>query len=218
MPLLASHAKMVAPTAVTAPGGVVRVNLEDKIGTSLLRLQLNRDEGGEGGQGRGETHFVVEGAIKALEQGVAARGGPGGHTAMAGQYVSDHVVVKGSRHSNHPNRLKGLPRSPTMNTTASSGPPGHTIGQALLGKAEILFIGREQLHHEVGGDGGDKSGRQGTRWKLEVPEKETGPLIPGVGVADRLEVNEEDQTRSDERRLRNVRDGPPGGQLGGQSG
>ena len=218
MLLLATYTQMVAATAVTTPGGIVCIHLEYKIGSSCWGLQLNRDEGGEGGQGRGETHFVVKGAIKALEQGIAARGGPSGHTAMAGQYVGDHVVVKGSRHPNHPDRLKGLPRSPTMNSAASSGPPGHTLGQALLGKAEILFIGREQLHHEVGGDGGDKSGRQGTRWKLEVPEKETGPLIPGVGVADRLEVNKEDQARSDERRLRNVRDGPPGGQLRGQSG
>ena len=98
---------MVATTAVTAPGGVVCVHLEDKVGTSLLRLQLNRDEGGEGGQVRGEAHFVMECAIKALEQGIAARGWPSGHTAMTGQYVSDHVVVKGSRHPNHPDRLKG---------------------------------------------------------------------------------------------------------------
>ncbi len=81
MPLLASHAEMFAPTAVTAPGGVVRVNLEDKVGAILLRLQLNRDEGGEDGQVRGEAQFVMEGAIKALEQGIAARGRPSGHTA-----------------------------------------------------------------------------------------------------------------------------------------
>ena len=105
-----------------------------------------------------------------------------------------------------------------MNSAATSGPPGHTFGQAFLGKVEILVLGREQLHHEVGGDGSNKSGRQGTRGKFEVPKKETGPLIPGVGVTDRLEVNKEDQTCSDERRLRNVREGLPGGQLGGQSG
>ncbi len=103
LPLPAQHTKVVvASTAVATPRRVIRVDLKDKIWSSCTRLKLHGDKGGEGGEVGREVHFIVKCAIEAFEERVSAWGRSCDHLAMAGQDVSDEAMVKGSRHSNHP--------------------------------------------------------------------------------------------------------------------
>ncbi len=105
-----------------------------------------------------------------------------------------------------------------MNQAAACGPPGDSISKPTQGPAVVSIKGRIHFDHKVRGDRGHEGRCKRSRREAEIIEEKVGPLISGVCVADRFEIDEENISRTSERRLGNIRKGRPGGQLGRQSG
>jgi len=153
--LAAELAQVVAATPVTPLGRVVGVDLKDEVGaTTIVPLQLHRDECWEGRAPFRELHFVVHSPIRAAQELVGALDRARNDTAMNGHDVGEEGEVKGSRDPHDPDLDVFVSRGPPMDQAAISCPPGHALQEAAQGSSIGNFIVRLKFNHEVSGDCG----------------------------------------------------------------
>ena len=141
-----------------------------------MAFQVDGDEGGEREGAISELHAVVDGAIWAFENGINARRRASDHTAMALNELGKKAEVKARRHPNHSDSGEGVLWGPAMDSAASSGLPGHPVGQAAEGCAIISFTVGAKFHHEPRGNGSNIGG-EGRCREAQVTKKKMGSLF-----------------------------------------